>query len=400
MVHIKSRPGSQNSFTPVLYLAVIAMFSLLSRVVFSPLLPTIEDELHITHGQAGSLFFYISFGFTTSMLASGFVSRALTHRLSIFVSALTGGFALLGVSFCPYLWCMRLFLVILGAGSGLYLPSAMSTITSVVKPDQRGRAISIHEIGFNMSFISAPLLARLLLPLFSWRVIIRIIAVLIAAVGIAFILFGDGGHDRGKPPHLNHIRQILSQSSFWIIAVLFALAIGAEVGVFSIIPTYLVKEKGIDLDFVNTLLSLSRVSGLPMVFVTGWLVDRIGIKPLLVGVLGTAAIFTALIGITDGALLIVAVFLQPLVIICFFPAAMSGIITMGPPELLSLATSLMVPFSYLFGAGLVPAGMGFLGEQGAFSTGFYLTGGSLLAGLILIFFMHLPNEDKKKYILK
>jgi NNP family nitrate/nitrite transporter-like MFS transporter len=392
MVSAAGEIKAHGRLVPVVYLAAIAMCSLLSRVVFSPLLPAIEDDLMLTHGEAGSIFFYTSFGFSVGMLCSGFVSKALTHRFSIFCSTLTAGASLAAVSLCPALGCMRLFLFILGAGTGLYMPSAMATITSLVKQEQRGRAIAINEVGFNMSFIVAPLLGRAFLPYFSWREVIQFIAVMIVSSGTVFIFFGEGGIDRGSPPHLKHIRKILVQPSFWIITLLFALAIGGELGVFSIIPTYMVKEKGWDQDFVNTLIGISRLSCIVSVFVTGWLVDRIGIKPLIRAVFGIAGAATAVMGFADGPLLVVAVFVQPFVIICFFPAGLSAIAALDHPELLSLTTSLIAPSAYLIGAGLVPAGMALLGDQGAFSAGFFFTGGALLAALVPVHFLTLSGE--------
>jgi NNP family nitrate/nitrite transporter-like MFS transporter len=377
---------------PVVYLSAIAMCSLLSRVVFSPLLPAIEDDLALTHGEAGSIFFYTSFGFSVGMLCSGFISRVLTHRFSIFCSTLTAGVSLVAVSLCPSLGCMRVVLFILGAGTGLYMPSAMATITSLVKKEQRGRAIAINEVGFNMSFVVAPLLGRALLPYTSWRFVTQFIAVMIVSSGVVFILFGEGGTDRGSPPHLKHIRKIIVQPSFWIITLLFALAIGGEIGVFSMIPTYMVKEKLWDQEFVNTLIGISRLSCIFSVFVTGWLVDHIGIKPLIRAVFGIAGVVTAIMGFADGILLVVAVFVQPLVIICFFPAGLSAIAALDHPELLSLTTSLIAPSAYLIGAGLVPAGMALLGDQGAFSAGFFITGGALLAALVPIHFLTLTGE--------
>jgi NNP family nitrate/nitrite transporter-like MFS transporter len=392
MVSAAGEIKAHGRLVPVVYLAAIAMCSLLSRVVFSPLLPAIEDDLMLTHGEAGSIFFYTSFGFSVGMLCSGFVSKALTHRFSIFCSTLTAGASLAAVSLCPALGCMRLFLFILGAGTGLYMPSAKATITSLVKQEQRGRAIAINEVGFNMSFIVAPLLGRAFLPYFSWREVIQLIAVMIVSSGTVFIFFGEGGIDRGSPPHLKHIRKILVQPSFWIITLLFALAIGGELGVFSIIPTYMVKEKGWDQDFVNTLIGISRLSCIVSVFVTGWLVDRIGIKPLIRAVFGIAGAATAVMGFADGPLLVVAVFVQPFVIICFFPAGLSAIAALDHPELLSLTTSLIAPSAYLIGAGLVPAGMALLGDQGAFSAGFFFTGGALLAALVPVHFLTLSGE--------
>jgi len=45
---------------PVVFLAVIFLINFIARIILSPLLPTIEKELEISHGQAGSFFFLIS----------------------------------------------------------------------------------------------------------------------------------------------------------------------------------------------------------------------------------------------------------------------------------------------------------------------------------------------------
>jgi NNP family nitrate/nitrite transporter-like MFS transporter len=378
----------------VAYLAGIAFLVLLSRLIFSPLLPAVQEELGLSHGQAGGLFFFASLGFSLSMLLSGFVSGRLTHRSTILLSASVVAAALLALAACRGLRCMQALLVLLGAGGGLYMPSAMATITGMVDPGRRGRAIAVHEIGFNMSFVAAPLAARLLLPRFSWRVCLVLAAAAVVAAGAAYLLLGTGGKMRGQLPGLRHIRGVLSMPRFWLIGAPFALAIGAEVGVYSIIPTYLVNAQGMALNQVNTLLSLSRVSGLGMIFVSGWLSDRFGIKPLLVAVLSLSGALTILMGVSSGALLLAAVFAQPLVIICFFPAALSGLSEVFSPRRISLAVSLMIPFAYFFGAGLVPAGMGILGERGLFPAGFSLTGAGLLAALVPLWFLDAPGAGR------
>jgi predicted MFS family arabinose efflux permease len=44
---------------PVVFLAVIFFINFIARIILAPLLPTIEKELGISHGQAGSFFFLI-----------------------------------------------------------------------------------------------------------------------------------------------------------------------------------------------------------------------------------------------------------------------------------------------------------------------------------------------------
>ena len=48
---------------PVVFLAVIFLINFIARIILSPLLPTIEKELAISHGQAGSFVFLISGGY-------------------------------------------------------------------------------------------------------------------------------------------------------------------------------------------------------------------------------------------------------------------------------------------------------------------------------------------------
>ena len=54
---LKSHIGSLLLMTGVFYLNFI------SRIILTPLMPTIERELEIGHAEAGSLFFLISLGY-------------------------------------------------------------------------------------------------------------------------------------------------------------------------------------------------------------------------------------------------------------------------------------------------------------------------------------------------
>src|SRR5215475_2649894 len=84
MARKKSVPGEhrylnavrQNSATevfwpqlgPVVFLTVLFLINFMARIILSPLLPTIEKELGISHGEAGSFFFLISTGYVIALL--------------------------------------------------------------------------------------------------------------------------------------------------------------------------------------------------------------------------------------------------------------------------------------------------------------------------------------------
>ncbi len=373
--------------TPILFLAGILFFTFLSRVVFSPLLVQIEEELHLSHAKSGSLFLLISIGFAPVMLGSGFVSQRITHRGTILLASVTCGLSVLIIAFSRSLLGIQTGMVILGVGSGLYFPSAMATMTRLVDPEHWGKAISLHEAGPTMGYVLAPIVAELGLTFTSWRGVLIIVGVGGLIMAAVFALFGQGGRFAGEPPRLDNVGRIFCQPSFWVIAVLMSLACGASVGVYAILPVYLISEQGLEQGLVNTLVGLSRISGLVAVFLAGWLADRFGAKRVMGGVYTATAILTGLMGFGQKIVLITVVFLQPAVVSAFFPVALLGLANVGPPKTRNVAVSLMIPFVYLFGAGVVPAGMGVVGEYYGFALGFLLMGGLLLISLCLLLFL-------------
>ena len=125
-------------------------------------------------------------------------------------------------------------------------------------------------------------------------------------------------------PRLDNVGRIFYQPSFWIIAILMSLACGASVGVYSILPVYLISEQGLDQGLVNTLVGLSRISGLVTVFLAGWLADHFGAKRVMGGIYIATAILTGLMGFGQKIILVVVVFLQPAVVAAFFPGGVVG----------------------------------------------------------------------------
>ena len=373
--------------TPILFLAGILFFTFLSRVVFSPLLVQIEEELHLSHAKSGSLFLLISIGFAPVMLGSGFVSQRLTHRGTILLSSITCGVAVLIIAFSRSLFTIQLGMVLLGMGSGLYFPSAMATMTRLVDPEHWGKAISLHEAGPTMGYVLAPIVAELGLAFTSWRGVLISVGVGGLIMAATFAVFGQGGRFAGEPPRLDNVGRIFYQPSFWVIAVLMSLACGASVGVYAILPVYLISEQGLGQGLVNTVVGISRISGLVAVFLAGWLADRFGAKRVMGTVYTATAVLTGLMGVDNKIVLVTVVFLQPAVVSAFFPVALLGLANVGPPKTRNVAVSLMIPFVYLFGGGVVPAGMGVVGEYYGFALGFLLMGGLLLTSLCLLLFL-------------
>ncbi len=373
-------------FYTALFLTGIFFLNFLSRVSFSPLMPWIEQDLGLTHTRAGSLFLFLSLGYFLSLLGSGYVASLLGHRKTIAFSASSLGIGLITLSLASGFAYVRSGVFMVGAAAGLYLPSGIATLTDIAGPHKWGKVIAVHELAPNLAFIAAPFLADHLVPLMGWQGFLAAIGVVALVGGVLFPVAVKAGDFPGHAPGFSTLGQILSTPAFWIMVYLFAMGITGTLGIYNMLPLYLV-ERGLSPENANNLLAFSRVSTLGTALLGGFAADRFGPGKTMSVVLLVTGIMTILLGLTrDIHFMSILVFLQPVLAVCFFPSAFAAISSTTTPEARNLAISLTVPLSFVAGAGLIPAMIGFLGDSGNLGLGFSLAGGLMLSGSPVAFF--------------
>jgi len=373
----------------------IFLLNFLSRVVLAPLLPVIEKELSLGHTAAGAFFVMIALGYSTGIFGSGFVSARITHRRTIALAAVACGCAFILIAASHTLWMIRLGLFLVGVSTGLYLPSGITTITSSIQSAHWGKAIAVHELAPSLAYITAPLLVEALLIFFPWQAILALIGGASLLLGLTFLRLGPGGDFTGEAPTLGNIRLLTGRPSFWIMTILFCLAIASSIGIYSMMPLYLVAERGIDRSTANTLLGLSRIPLIAIALVSGWISDRIGPKPTIAAVILFNGLAAILLGALPGRWVVLMVFLQPMLTACFFPAGFTVLSQIVAPSARNLSVSLTVLIAYLTGAGLIPTLLGIFGDAGMFGISFILVGCITLLCLPLIARLDLtqPKND-------
>ncbi|MFI5341272.1 MAG: nitrate/nitrite transporter [Candidatus Methylomirabilales bacterium] len=370
---------------PLLFLVVIFYLNFTSRVILSPLLPIVEHELGLGHGEAGSLFFLLQIGYCAGLLASGFISCRWNYRRTILLSTTTLGLVLLAISRSTSITVIRAGLVLLGTAAGLYLPAGIATITRMVSQEHWGKALAIHELAPNLGYVTAPLLAEALLRAVPWRGILAVLGVLAVLMGGCFRLFGRGGAHKSEPPRFKTMGQLARDPALWIAAMLFSLSIGSSLGFYTMMPLFLVTEIGMDRELANTITGLSRIPGIVVIFISGMITDRIGHRRALALFLTTTGVFTLLLGLVHGRVTTSLLVLpQSAAGSCFFPAGFSMVSLIFPPGLRSLTVSMVTVIGSLFGAGMIPPAIGYLAEVSSFSTGLVLLGLLTLAMLPLL----------------
>jgi NNP family nitrate/nitrite transporter-like MFS transporter len=379
-------PGAPSSWskTPLALLTAIFFCNFLARIILSPLMPTVEADLGLGHGEAGSLFLATAAGYMLALLASPLVSSRFHHRAVIIGSTVCVAFALGAASLSAGPASLRASLLAVGMGAGFYLPSGLATLTASVPKSQWGRAIGVHEVAPNSAFILAPVVAELLLRGATWRGGLRAVAAAILVAGALFAWRCPQGNFRGKPPQSAALKRLGRDPDFWRMSLLFSLGITGTLGVYAMLPLFLVSEHGFSQAGANLLFAASRVSTLATALLGGWATDRFGVRRTMGTALAAAGICTVLLGVAPRWAVPVLLFLQPVLAVAFFPAGFASLAGIGPPESRSLVVAFTVPLAFLLGGGGAPLLVGWMGERGRLGLGLSLAGALIALGALLV----------------
>ncbi|MFH1912950.1 MAG: MFS transporter [Pseudomonadota bacterium] len=368
----------------VLFVAAIFFLNFLSRVMLAPVMPLVQADLGFAHTGAGVVFMVHGAGNALGLLLCGFLSRAATHRRTVGISSLLVGVAALVVPLAgTYAWLLAAVFA-LGVCVGLYLPSGIATIFSLIRKEDWGKAMAVHELAPNLAYVAAPLLAEAVLLHYDWRAPFVLLGAVQIVLGLWFIRSGRGGNFPGVVPGPHLILTIVRRQDFWLLVLFFSLGVGASVGPYAMLPLYLADVHGFERETANRLLASSRVLACLAPFVAGWITDRWGPRPAILLCLLLSGVGLLALGFASDQALVAAALFQPTASVLMFAPGFTMLSTIFPPEQRSVAVALMGPPNALIGLGVVPTFLGAMGDAGYFHYGFAIQGCLLLASIALL----------------
>jgi len=342
-------------------------FNFSGRILFSPILPLIEDEFMISHARATSIFIFQSIGYAFAMTLSGFFSGRVGFKRTIIFS-----FAVLACVclFVPFVKAFSLFYVIVfvnGFSAGIYMPAIMPLIREHYVQRNLGKTISIYDSAASISIFSVPFIVLFLLHYFHWRGIFGVFGVAILIIAIVFSLKGE--ELKINEPHRTVFKGLITRKSLWVMITIMSIVMGSNMGIYYILPLYLTKELSLDIGYANSLLGISRLGGIGVAIICGFLVDRFNLRKIMFILMTISGFLTILVGATSASIIGIVLFLQAVFITGVMPISFVCMARLFDRETMSMAIGLIVPLSTLFGTGLFPYLLGLCGDLLSFRFG-------------------------------
>ncbi len=380
--------GSGNKVFLLLLFWCLWYVNFTSRTLFAPILPILEDEFAITHALAGGLFAFLSMGYTVTLLLSGLFAPRVGFKVTILLGSAVLLLSILALRYAASYAAFAAAAFCVGLGGGVYLPSAIPLLTSMFEPRNWGKAIALHDTAAHASILSVPLLVSLALTFLSWRSLFTLLGTLSLLTLLAFWAFSPSRPAENEPSRA--FWTMLRRREFWLVGVLWVFGAANGLGLYNVIPLFLVKENGILLQTANTLFGLSRIGGFVVAVLAGLLTDRYGVRRVLAAfVLLTGLSSMGLALVRPFPLLAILLVLQATLSAGFFPIALVAISRLTDMGDRSLFTGAAIALGVMFGLGLTPFVLGAVADVWSFRAGILLLGiltafSSLLVGRLRV----------------
>jgi MFS family permease len=345
-------------------------------------MPLIEDEYSINHAMAGVLFFSFWIGITISVFSTGFISLYTGYKKLLLYGFLILVITFFLIGYAPTYQVFAIVIFFMGLGAGVYLPCAIPLITAVFERDNWGKAISFHETATGFSFLTIPFIIVFALGFSNWKSIFLVMSG--AYLFFTILLFISSPDPRPEKGEKVSISVILRGKTFWIMTIIWSGCAIASMGIYNIIPLFLVKERGIQIESANSLFGISRVGGFFAMILIGFVIDKFNLKKILLFLLFGTGITTIAIALVHSYWLLSSMlFAQAIFSVVFFPASLVAIAKLTNLSERSVYTGILMSISGIIGPGLSPIVLGAVADKWNFQIGILVSGIIITASCLL-----------------
>lgn len=366
---------------------------------FSTLLGLIKEDFGLTYTLSGALMSAYFVGYTIGQIPWGYLADKVGGRLVITLSVVGIAVSTLLFGLSVDVWqaiVSRFFAGFLGAG--IFVPT-VRLVSSWFSSGERGTGLGLISIGRNVGQIVFSWVTPLLAIGLGWRGPIVILGFLgILTSGVVWLTLSNQKNPPSTTP-LNPPKNsvFLKSRSFWVLALLQFLRLGAYYVFIGWLPLILQEEYSFSLIWAGIALSVFNFAGMLSNPLGGFVADRFGGKVAL---------------LISFSLLACDVFL--FTVIKVFPLVMAAVCILGwfinfvrspsfaiLPRLYGVDVAGRISGVHntfaSFGALVLPFCLGFIRDvTESYRIGWMVLSGLLAVGTIVTLFLRVSNQEQNE----
>jgi sugar phosphate permease len=376
-----------NRNVTVTLLVICQSFQAVSIGGIALLLPLIRQDLGLSFTQGGSLAAATTLVYALMQIPAGYLSDRFSPK-RLFVTGILGSVILtLTFGLVNNYWQAMVNQLLSGFFRALLFAPGMILLTGWFSADRRATATGLFLIGGLSGSIIFNIVGPLIVAVSDWRVAFISVASLGIICCLALLKFGKESPTQPgrRESGILEVLQLFRYRIMWICGGLQAIRFATMQSITYWLPSLLVNEKGIALQYVGIIIAAQSIFIAPSNVLGGYISDRLK-NPILVItvsliVLGITAFL--LVSIHNMVLLTIIIAINAMFLQMYF-----GPLFSLPVEILGVRKAgISTGFSNFFanmGGFIITYLLGWLKDStGMFRYGFYIIAGLCFIGLIL-----------------
>lgn len=184
-------------------------------------------------------------------------------------------------------WSLAAMIVIrflFGIGEGGFQPASSKIIATVFPKEERGRAMSIMLTSGGIVSLIVPLLSAYLLGTIGWRMMFIIIGLIGAFIAFLYWKYiklpqeqtvSTGSVEDGKVTTKVSFKELFKTPLMWNLIIAYFCIYAVNWGLVSWIPTYLQKNRGLDLMSIGWAQTIPAITTIIGVYGSGFIIDKL-----------------------------------------------------------------------------------------------------------------------------
>ena len=368
---------AQAAVLPLVYLAIIPEFQLsVATIAFL--------------SAAGS------FSAGIAQLSYAVLTRFVSRRAILTLGGLVFGAGMVAQALASGIAAFSVANIASRIGGSPQHPVGNALLAEQFPRQRRGFAISSHIAGGNLGTVAVPLIGAWLIAGLGWRWTVVLFG--LPAIAIAFAIYflvRESGADRAAARAHGSLRRAFGdiRRDRSVLMIYLSSVIGGGgrgLGVLNIlVPLYLSLVVGIDTATVALMYTVLLFGSVPGPVIAGWLSDRLGRKPLIIGayVGGAAALVLFVVAGSNLALLWLAIALLGTFNFVESPQLQALLSDVTPPALRDASFALYFTLAFVSGSlwvllyGVV---IGLLGDPVGLPLSFAIMAAAFVAAALVV----------------
>ncbi|MGE7985319.1 MFS transporter [Lysinibacillus fusiformis] len=318
----------------------------LDRYIMNYAVVSITGDLQLDASSTGIILSAFFLGYAIMQIPGGWLADKFGAKRILLMAVIMWS---IFTGLTAIAWSLTAMIVIrflFGIGEGGFQPSSSKIIATIFPKEERGRAMSIMLTSSGIVSLIVPLLAAYLLGTIGWRmmfIIIGAIGAIIAYLYWKYIQLPKAetadADETGSPAVKIGFKELLKTPLMWNLIIAYFCIYAVNWGLVSWIPTYLQKNRGLDLMSIGWAQTIPAITTIIGVYGSGYIIDKLpkgmekvlgsiscAVIGLLLYLMFTAKTVTLFIGYQTVVSIFIAfvITLLPVIVLKKLPSSITG----------------------------------------------------------------------------